>query len=141
VLRNLPVALLEESVTQLDRLLAAARAVESDRPKMLSTCAMAEAVDALNSDYGYIRLTSGSLVDTAKRAGLARVTFTAMVPETLADVMGAWLRLVECLDSFAALGELPVPPSTSEVRALRRWVAEEIIRQVREERLVRVCHL
>lgn len=82
------------------------------------------------SDFQAVRDAATAQAAEAERLGEKRVDLHADLPPAFVGVVRTLTEAMEEADEVAASGALLTLPSEPDMAALRRWIAEEISRQV-----------
>lgn len=128
-LADCPVELSLQQDRHLDELIRELQllhgAVSSDRSREI-----ADRIGGLLSRPAYARYTGRRTAEQAAEAGLEHIDVEMAVPDELAEDVQELERAVAAADELCEEARLLTLASSPELRALRRWMTEEIVGQI-----------
>ena len=93
---------------------------------------LATLIEGILDRYADVRSVTRRQALAALDRGDDRVDLVVPVRPDMTEALRTWLRLLEEADRFCAEGELLTLAARPELRALRRWYAEAITRQLED---------
>lgn len=129
-LEGVPVALFLESQDHQHDLIRELQLIEIGGRLDPATTEVSHRLARLITDiltrYGQVRSATRRQALAALDRGEGHVTLEVPAAPGMAEALAEWLRLLEEADEVCHMGELLVLASSPEVRALRRWYAEQL---------------
>lgn len=95
---------------------------------------LAELTDELQDRFGPFVAAPTAEADAARAAGRETVDLVLEVPVEAADAAERTARLLDEVDELCQRGELVTLVTPPDLVAFRRWVAEEVVEQIRHAR-------